>query len=212
MLGILLCNIMFSVILSSFSLCVLHLPKASYGNYKVHTGRWYSRIFMYCLAWMWTALKRKTIPRRLPASTSNLPSHAQATRSLFLDTEGNTNWAESYLMQKVIVLLFFPGRESLLCSALHFSVTAAYHTESWSDLVRTGNFHKTAVASFRIPEWLRLAGVSGSIWSNPCSSRDIQHRVPRVMSRRLLKIFELNSDSSVCTKVYSKITRQSYPE
>lgn len=107
MLSILLCNIMFSVILSSFYLCVLHLPKASSGNCKVHTGRWYSRIFMYCLAWMWTALKRKKIPWRLPASTSNLPSHAQATCSLYLDTEGNMNWAESYLMQKVIVFFFF---------------------------------------------------------------------------------------------------------
>lgn len=30
-----------------------------------------------------------------------------------------------------------------------------------------------------IPEWLRLAEPSGSLWPNPCSSWDTQSRVPR---------------------------------
>lgn len=37
-------------------------------------------------------------------------------------------------------------------------------------------------------EWLRLAGLSGSICSNPCLSRDTESRVPRTPSRQLLKV------------------------
>jgi len=40
----------------------------------------------------------------------------------------------------------------------------------------------------RVPEWLRLAWSSGSIRSNPHSSRDIQSRGPRPTSRQLLKV------------------------
>jgi len=35
---------------------------------------------------------------------------------------------------------------------------------------------------------MRLAGISGSIWPSPCSSRDTQNRGSRTMSRHLLKI------------------------
>jgi len=40
----------------------------------------------------------------------------------------------------------------------------------------------------RIIKWSGLEGASASIWSNPCSSRDTQSRVPRTMSMQLLKI------------------------
>jgi len=40
----------------------------------------------------------------------------------------------------------------------------------------------------RITEWLGLAGASGPICSNPCTSRDTQRRVPRAVSRWLLEI------------------------
>jgi len=40
-----------------------------------------------------------------------------------------------------------------------------------------------------IPERLRLEGTSGSIWSNSCSSRDTQSRVPKHVSRWLLIIY-----------------------
>ena len=43
------------------------------------------------------------------------------------------------------------------------------------------DFHKTT-------EWLRLEGISESIWSNPCSSRNTQSRVPRTTSRWFLDI------------------------
>lgn len=42
-------------------------------------------------------------------------------------------------------------------------------------------------------EWLELAGTSGSIWPNRCSSRDTQRRMPRAMSRQLLNTSKKDS-------------------
>lgn len=51
MLGILLCSVIFSVIWSSFYLCVcLQLYKSCHINCHGCMGTWYGRIFRYCLA------------------------------------------------------------------------------------------------------------------------------------------------------------------
>lgn len=42
-------------------------------------------------------------------------------------------------------------------------------------------FHRTT-------KWLRLAGTPGDLWCHPCSDRNTQSRLPRTMSKRLLKI------------------------
>jgi len=47
---------------------------------------------------------------------------------------------------------------------------------------------KTCKLEVIIKKWLRLAGTYGSIWPNPCSSKDTKNRVPRSTFRRLFKI------------------------
>lgn len=134
MLGILSCSIIFSVILSNFylTLCLSSAVQSQCINYNVHTGSWYSKIFRYCLAWMWTALKRKTIPWELHASASNLSSHALATHSLYLGGEQNANWRKRSLMQEAVVLFFFPsGRKSLVLSTRSCAATPPHRTGWW---------------------------------------------------------------------------------
>jgi len=54
-----------------------------------------------------------------------------------------------------------------------------------------------------IPERLRLEGTSGSIWSNSCSSRDTQSRVPRAMPWWLLKLSKEETSQHLCTTCVS---------
>ena len=73
------------------------------------------------------------------------------------------------------VLRGLPGGENAevrLCRALH----------------KTQGASAAPTQNHRTTGWLRLAGPPGGPWCHPCPSRGTQSRLPRTMSRQLLKI------------------------
>lgn len=50
---------------------------------------------------------------------------------------------------------------------------------------------------YKQSQCLRLKGTSGSIWLNPCSSKDTQSRIARIVSRRLLELTKEEAPQSL---------------